>query len=472
MIDKAELYIEKYHMVKSGDHVIAGVSGGADSVCLFLILERLQKTMDFSMSVVHIEHGMRGEESKRDQKFVVNLVQKYGVDISCYTFQITEVAKIEKCSLEEAGRIVRYQAFEEEARKYMGKGIPVKIAVAHHSNDNAETLLFHMCRGTGVLGLSGIRPVRDKIIRPLLCFTRWEIELFLQKEHQDYCTDDTNTDIRYSRNKIRHEVIPALLQINQGTVEHLNQVTEDMAEIGDYLETQVSLVWDTSIEEKKDGSIVCYLEKWKDFPNVIKKAAALRMIHTAAGNSRDISREHVQKLLELSEGQVGRRLSLPYQLIAEKSYGILNIHRKKCKVKEKALFGEIAGNILEVDDQGCVITPAGELHYRIILNSKNYEEIPKNRCTKWFDYDKISDMLCFRTRESGDFFTLDKGGSRQKIKDYFINEKVPRKMRDDVVLLTEGHHVLWAVGYRISEYYKISGSTKRILEVQFMEERT
>lgn len=475
MIDEVASYIEKYHMIEPGDHVIAGVSGGADSVCLFLILERLRYQMGFSMSAVHVEHGLRGAQSRKDQDFAVKLAEEFKITISCYAYKVDEIAKHEGLSVEEAARKVRYASFTAETKKYRqklhnGQG-NIKVAVAHHGNDNAETLLFHMCRGSGIDGLAGIRPVRDNIIRPLLCVSRDEIEDYLHQEQQSYCTDATNGDVNYARNRIRVEVIPALTKVNSRTVSHLNQIAKDMRELSDYIKSQALSALDKHMVRQKNGNLFCTAEVFSVYPKVVGGIIALELIAAASGSRRDISRDHAEKIMELSAGQVGRSISLPDGLTAEKTYGGILIYRRKVKTVpgEETVYGEIPAKILVIGDRGSVRCPYGNVDYRII-NYKKDEEIPKNQCTKWFDYDKITDMLFIRTRKPGDYFVYDDAGRRQKLKDYFINEKVPKAVRDQVVLLAEDRHILWAAGCRISEYYKITEATGRILEVQYMEE--
>ncbi len=189
-MEKVRAYIEKYHMVGTEDHIIAGISGGADSVCLFFVLLELCPGLGVPFTAVHVNHGLRGAAADRDEAFVRELCGKYAVPLEVFRVDLESISKKRKQSLEECGRNIRREAFELVCAKCGG----TKIALAHHQNDNAETLLWNLARGTGLAGLCGIRPVNGRYIRPLLCLNRREIEGFLEQRGGRLCTDETNQD--------------------------------------------------------------------------------------------------------------------------------------------------------------------------------------------------------------------------------------------------------------------------------------
>ncbi|MBQ2576517.1 MAG: tRNA lysidine(34) synthetase TilS, partial [Lachnospiraceae bacterium] len=205
-------YIEEHHMLETGDLVVAGVSGGADSVCLLFVLLSYAKIHPIKIAVVHMDHKIR-PESGEDADFVRRLCEENNLPFYLYEKQINDMAVEMKCSTEEAGRMARYQAFSEVADKLSKemtdseKKAKVKIAIAHNKNDTCETMLFHLFRGSGLKGLCGILPVRDKLIRPLLCLQRSEIETYLAEMGVSYCTDATNAEDDYTRNRIRHNIL-------------------------------------------------------------------------------------------------------------------------------------------------------------------------------------------------------------------------------------------------------------------------
>ena len=217
--DDVEKFIRKYNMLQSGDCVIAGVSGGADSVCMLLILHELSESMGFSVRAVHLNHMIRGDEADRDEAFVAELCDRINVPLKSFRRNVPEIAAEEGLSSEEAGRKIRYQLFEEAADDAQKEFKRVRIAVAHNRDDLAETVIFNMARGSSLKGLTGIRPVRDDIIRPILFAGRNEIEDYLAEKGESYCTDSTNLGDDYSRNRIRHVIIPALKELNAGAVD-------------------------------------------------------------------------------------------------------------------------------------------------------------------------------------------------------------------------------------------------------------
>ena len=237
---KVEQYIEQYQMIGRGDRIVTGVSGGADSVCLLFVLCELRKKLGFEVIVCHVNHQLRAEAAEQDEAYVKELCRKLDVPCRIFHENVELIAKNGKKSLEEAGRIVRSNAFETVCRESGAN----KIATAHHKNDNAETVLLNLARGSGLQGMCGIRPVYGNRIRPLLCLTRKEIEEWLEEEQISYCTDETNEEDEYTRNRIRHKILPVMEQeINRQTVEHINRLSLQAEEIWEYLNLQTDAAW-------------------------------------------------------------------------------------------------------------------------------------------------------------------------------------------------------------------------------------
>ena len=243
---KVKEYIKQHGMLNQNDRVILGLSGGADSVCLFLMLHAMAKENGWLLYPVHVNHGIRGEEALEDQKFCEKLCEIYGYSCRVISVDVPGLAKLHGISEEEAGRNVRYEAFENLAaqlEEQVGKD-SVKIAVAHHKNDQAETVLHHLCRGTDVTGMAGIRSRRGNLIRPLLCLSREEIETYLRKECQPFQTDSTNQTDEYTRNRLRNCILPQLTEkINKKTVEHICELADTMAEVEDFLGVEGKKAW-------------------------------------------------------------------------------------------------------------------------------------------------------------------------------------------------------------------------------------
>lgn len=458
---RVEAFIRQYHMIDPGDHVIVGVSGGADSLCLLLLLWQLREKLGHTVSVVHIEHGIRGKASIQDAEFVSHFCESRRIKCHIRHYHVPEYAKVHGMSEEEAGRQLRYEAFEEEAGSYIGKC--VRIAVAHNLEDHAETMLFHLARGSGIHGLCGIPPVRGKIIRPLLVVRREEIEACLAEMEQEFCIDATNETDKYSRNRIRHMVLPNLLEINSKAPEHMFQAAQQLKEIDGYIKKQAAAALDICCTElsEPDGAYGIKIEKesFACIDSVIQKEILHDLIEKLAGSSKDIRKEHICQVQGLFQKQNGRQMQLPYGIKATRVYGGVELCCKKGadqQTVDDLCLQNVGDKVLD------------QFEFRLVDNfSGNIPQISKKKYTKCFDYDKIKFGFHVRNRQPGDYLVVDDNGNRQKLKKYLVNEKIPANEREQLLLLADGPHIMWVVGYRISSYYKVDAYTRRILEVTF-----
>ncbi len=464
-------YCEKYHMLEFGDGVVLGVSGGADSVCLLLALLSLQERLDLHLHVVHVNHGIRPDAAE-DATYVKQLCEERGIPFYLFEVSVEELARIRGCTTEEAGRQVRYEAFEQ----VMQERNLQKIAVAHNRNDRAETMLFHLFRGTGLTGLAGIRPVREQIIRPLLCLDRAEIEDFLQERGIVYRHDSTNDSDDYTRNKIRHHILPCAEQeIVPGTVANMNRTADILTETEHYIEEQVQKARSECVQEVQ-GDVPGYRMDSRAFGELhefMKKRLILELLKELSPGHKDIAAIHVEDVCRLFAGEGNREIHLPYGIRARRQYEELLLERPVSAYTSYE-FEEILIRPDEITEEEKMF-PLGrgrEIYLKRLNLGKNpniIKDIPQNQYTKWFDYDKIIGCLTLRNRKVGDYLTMRSGEALQhkKVKDYMIAEKIPKICREQIPLLAEGEHVLWLVGYRISEYYKVDENTKRILQVRF-----
>ena len=464
-------YCEKHHMLKPGEGVVLGVSGGADSVCLLLIMLQLQKIWDLKLHVVHINHGIR-KDAKKDAAFVEELCGQQGVPYYLYQEDIPSLAKTWSCSGEEAGRRVRYQAFEEVRASQGCK----KIAVAHNSNDRAETMLFHLFRGTGLAGLTGIRPKRDFVIRPLLCLSRKEIEGYLQEKGIAYCHDITNDGDEYTRNKIRHHILPyAEQEIVQGSIANMVRTADILEETENYIEEQMQKVKETCVKElfQEGPAYELDLSVFLGLHTFMKKRVILHLLQELSPAHKDIAAIHVEDVCRMCGREGNAGIYLPYGIRARKEYGKLFLERPKETPKKKEFQQiEISAKDISSEESVFCLGNGRRIYMKLLYPEKNcinFQDIPQNKYTKWFDYDKIIGCIVLRTRRVGDYFTMKgpKDLQRKKVKDYMIAEKIPKGRREEIPLLAQGEHVLWLVGYRISEYYKVEETTKTILQVRF-----
>ena len=489
--------MKRCRMVSPGQRILAAVSGGADSVCLLAVLHALAPELSFSLEAVHVEHGIRGEESLQDCAYVERLCGKLGVRLTVRHIHVPELARQSGRTEEEEARIQRYRIFEETAEQCGAQ----RVAVAHHLGDQAETVLWNLIRGSGLRGLRGIlpvRPLRDGqaasplVVRPLLETSREEIEQYLEACGLSYRTDRTNLDKTVTRNKIRHDILPDLIKLNAQAPRHISQAAEEAAEAEAYLERVTARAAEGCIHCQADGQPVLLLARWQKEEPFIRRRLLRECIRRASGNGslKDIGAVHVEALMGLACGGGEKSVRLPGELTAVRSYGQIRFLSGA-----EALSGAVlpaAGALyaqdarpgerwVEVPFPGRQMVHYGGYCFSLECGCAGESGIciPKKRFTKWIAYatiaQKESQKLCFRTRRPGDVLVVRQDGSRKKLSDYLIDEKIPSSLRDRVVLLAIGSEVLWVAGMRISEkarvtpgsaYVKVSCSTLEGQEVE------
>ena len=366
--------------------------------------------------------------------------------------------------------MVRREAFDSVCKKYGGN----KIALAHHQNDNAETLLWNLSRGTGLDGLGGIRPVNGKFIRPLLCMNRKEIEEYLAKRKQSYCIDETNAGTDYTRNKLRHLVLPILEeQVNSAAVRHMNETMEQIWELQEYMQEQVEAAYQECVQEHFEKA--CWIQiqqkSFETFPELIKKMVIRKGMEQVGGKKRDLSHKHVDVMMELMNKQVGRTLDLPYEMHAKRNYEGIRLEKQSTysfgEEKKAEIMQECMAE-LNIPGETILADRNLKLRCKILEKPKNLsiKDIPQKIYTKWFDYGIIKSSLYIRTRQAGDTIVIDEKGHQKKLKNWFVDEKIPKEVRDSQLLLAENNEILWVLGHRMSQAYQVKQSTKWILQIE------
>jgi tRNA(Ile)-lysidine synthase len=465
MINKVLDFVKRNKILEYGDSVILGVSGGADSICMLYILYSLREILGLTLYVVHVNHHIRGAEAQRDADYVRDTCGKLGVEFIQADVDVLQMVKETGMSEEEAGRKARYQVFYELADKKKAN----KIAVAHNLNDNSETVLFNLFRGSGIKGLTGIPVKRDSIVRPLLCCTREEIEVYLYSQNIAFCTDSTNHTTEYSRNRLRLELLPYIKEnINAKAEYNIVNAAENLGEISDFLDKESKKAYDEYVRDD------IFLEGGFSLHPAVQNRIIRMMIEKQAGRLKDITRTHILSVAALKDMAVSKSCNLPYNLTARRTYEGIAI--KKNEKKEKSTLCKrlllknqkpFLTDKLEVSVQLPEKKTAKIILEKLIKTQDfNYQNIEELVYTKWFDYDKIQE-LTLRNRQKGDYIIVDERGSRKKLKDYFINEKIPREQRDEILLLADGNHIVWIIGYRISSHYKVTESTSGIIKITY-----
>ena len=448
MYRKFVQFIEKNELIKQNEKLVVGVSGGADSVCLLTLLCKLREEMTFDMTVVHIHHGIR-EEAGEDAFFVQCLCEKYGIPFVLKEFSVNELAREWNMSSEEAGRKVRYDTFSEILGNTGGK-----IVVAHNQNDVAETVLFNLFRGSGSAGLTGIKPKNGNIVRPLLCFSREEIENYLNENKLIYCIDKTNLTDDYTRNKIRNHILPYVDEnIVKGSVSHIYNTANFLREQEDYLEKETKRELEKVASFDLDNG-VCKIvrKKFLELHIFMQKNILYKIMEQLSGSKKDITSKHIEGVLELFYKDGMKYVNLPYNLQAKSVYESVCI-----EVRDNNIGIGIRESALE-ETKGFTFC---------VFSDKMPDTVPEMEYTKWFDYGKIKESLVVRTWREGDFLMVQNGQHKKSIHRYFIDEKIPRDKRDEMLLLADGSHIVWVIGKRISDYYKITETTEQIIKIQY-----
>ena len=457
IIKKIQDTIKKYSMLSEGDRVLVGLSGGPDSVCLLSILHKLRDAFKIDLHALYIDHGLRPNEIKAEIEFCKNLCERLGIPLSIKSIDVRSYAKEHGLNRQEAARELRYMAFDEAAFEIKAN----RIAIAHNADDQAETLLMRLFRGSGTKGLSGIPPVRRNIIRPLIETERKEIEKFLDEETTDFVIDSSNLKEDYFRNKIRLSLIPILKGFNPDIVRTLSKTADILREEERYLETIVTKALIRLISRKTSERIELFLTPMEVMDRIILRRVIRRAIDETKG-LRGIGFLHVEDILHLiKNGNPGDRLYLPKGIRAIKGYSTLII-TPEAPVKLKHYTLEVPGELV-IKEAGIMINASVEAFTGAIRESLLKAD---GKTSAFFDLDKLTLPLKVRPRKAGDLFYPFGFGKRKKLQDYLVDEKVPRDERDTVALIVSGDDIVWVVGYRTDDRFKVTAATKRILALR------
>ena len=417
-----------------GQSVLCALSGGVDSVVLLHLLLQCGVRVE----AAHVEHGIRGESSRRDCRFVQELCGKWGVPLHVIHLDVPAQAAKEGRGIEETARAMRYDFLWKmrEARRLE------TLATAHHLNDQAETVLMHLIRGASPVGLSGMRERDGALIRPLLPFSRAQIEQYAQENHLPHVEDETNADIAYTRNYIRHELIPCMEKLNPRAVEAVGRAAELARRQSDFVRQEALRV----LRSRMYGAALADVSDLH--PGLRSEVIAQ---YLRAQGTPEFSAADIVRIESLLAGGVGRRVSLGKELFERDTNGVRRV------IMEPAGSGRWALHSGENE------TPLGRFTLRT-------GKVPKNlnlgKYAQVFDADKIRAPLFVRTRRDGDRLAL-LGGGKRKLSDILIDKKVPRALRDSVPLIVMGEEILWAVGAAPGKTCAVMPESVRALVIEY-----
>jgi tRNA(Ile)-lysidine synthase len=479
LLDTVRQTIRAHRMVQPGDTIVVGVSGGPDSLCLSHALRALRDELEIHLHVAHLDHGIRGDESRADADFVEGLALSWDVPVSVEHADVPAYARKHKLALEEAARRERYLFLGRVARAANARS----VAVGHNADDQVETILMHWMRGSGLGGLRGMLPVQElgeeawwsgprlRVIRPLLEVPREEIEDYCGHRGLQPRFDRSNLDLTYHRNRIRHELIPFLESFNPRIREILRRSAKAFADDYDYLHRRSMEVWeDLALEE--EGTISFPLEPWLQLHPSLQRQLLREAIRRLRKSLRDITWSHVEQARKgIEDLETSGRITLPQGLFLIKGYGRFVIGESRPH-PDLPLLCE---GPLPIQLPGQTPLPKGPwvLHTQILrrdtLPVATLDDPDPWRA--YVDLEKTGQQLTLRARQTGDRFQpLGMGGQSKHVTDFMIDSKVPQHIRNLLPLVVSPQHIVWVSGYRVDERVKITGQTSQILHLWFVKE--
>jgi tRNA(Ile)-lysidine synthase len=440
-------------MISPGDRVLVAISGGPDSTALLRALVELESRLGCRLHACHIHHGLRGADADADAESAAELARALEVPFAEHRADVPAHAEAEGMSIEAAARAVRYRLLESTARR-VGAG---RIATGHTADDQAETVLLNLLRGTGLPGLAGIPPVRDNIVRPLLDVTRAEALEYCAARRLHYRLDPSNLDTTLRRNRIRHEILPALRAIQPRVTEALCRLAEIVRVENDFIAREASRALQ-EVGSRRPGGAKIDCASFAALPAALQRRLLRAAIAQAKGDELDIELERIDALVALAlSGRTGAVVELPGGLRAELAYGELAIGpaRSRKRVPEREWILPVPGEV-----------SVPELGLRFSARRSRAKRPPSNPMLALIDAESVRPPLTVRTRRRGDRFVPFGMVESIKLQDFFVNAKVPRAERMRTPLVLSGDEIAWVVGHRVGERFKVGDDSRRTIRLE------
>ncbi|MSS61671.1 tRNA lysidine(34) synthetase TilS [Fusobacterium sp. FSA-380-WT-2B] len=424
---------KKESLVENGDRIVVGFSGGPDSVFLVEMLLKLREKIDFDIVLVHINHLLRGEEAQRDEDFSINYGKSKGLKVFARKINITSLGKEKGLSLEEAGREARYSFYKEVLEKSNSN----KIALAHNKDDQIETFMFRLTRGTGLSGLEGIATKRDRYIRPISEIYKSEIVNYLDENNISYCIDSTNLENEFTRNSIRIDLIPFIeKRYNPKFKDKIFSLIEEIRDINIFIEKEI---------EQFSYNETINIESILKFPKSIRGKILSKYLYKYG---LEVNRKKISLIESILEKGGSQEISLDSQYILKKEYNILKIQK----------INLIKNNIEEV-----TFTIPNKIKYGDYIIEAEYVERGEQNKNCFYTNLKLGDTLIVRGRKDGDKIIPTGMKGEKKLKEIFINEKIGKEKRDSIPLIVHNDNIVWIAGVRGNEKY--NSTEKRCIKL-------
>lgn len=470
-------FISRHNLLSNEDSVLVAVSGGPDSLCLLHVLTTIAHGLNISIAVAHFNHLLRGEESRADAEFVSKIAEELGLPLVTGEGDVRAFSRKHRCPIEEAAREMRY-SFLAQAVKSGGYRA---VAVGHNADDQVETILLHLIRGSGLQGLTGMSPsftwkgvfCREsvRLIRPLLEITRQEIEIYCSDNRLEPRQDFTNLSTRYLRNRVRRELLPLLERYNPRIKNSLTRLADIVSDDLCFIEQTAEEQWSRIVIEE-ENSIKIDRTQLLNLPLSIQRQVLRRAVEKMLHNLRDIELKHIDYLRERIGLITGKKLNLPFGLTAYMEYNYLVLRPSEGKISpfpplEEEYTLSVPGEtalpgwkvLTRYLDRGDISSNSDN---RLTINDKELN------FTAYFDRAMLLGPLTVRSRRKGDRFKPLGMEQDKSLHDFMVDQKIPSSWRPDIPLLFCKQKLIWVVGWRISGDAKIVADTERVLSVQFV----
>lgn len=466
-------FIQRHRLAPRQGGLVVAVSGGPDSVCLLHLLNQLKAELGITLHAAHLNHMLRGPDSEADAIYVAELCVSLGVPVTIARRDVAAYQAEQRCSLEEAARQVRY-TFLQEVATSLGTNY---VAVAHTADDQAETILLHLVRGSGLRGLRGMQALsfwntdsgaKLTVVRPLLEVRRTETEAYCQAHQLSPCYDASNVSPAFLRNRLRQELLPLLAKYNPAITEALLRTARLLEDDYAFIEEQAEPLW-AEVASQEKANLVLDSAKLASLHPSLQRHLLRHALEQFLGNLRDIEAVHIEQMRAVLAGQrrTGKRLSLPGGLTLAVDYG-------------KAILGyepEALCPLPPLEGHHPIKVP-GETDlpgWRVRARQLPRKEVPLEQANPWqacFDLDKLGAALAVRGRRRGDRFQPLGLAQPQKLQDFMVNARIPRSWRDRVPLVISGEDMIWVVGWRIADPVKVTAQTRRVLCLEFEQAKS
>ncbi|MGL4991948.1 MAG: tRNA lysidine(34) synthetase TilS [Sarcina sp.] len=461
MKNKVLNYINENSMIKDGDRVLVALSGGPDSVCLLHLLHNLKKNINMEIFAAHVNHMIRGEEAFLDEFYAKKLCENLNIKFFSKQIYVEEIAKDKGISTEMAGRDERYKFFNEIKEK---ENID-KIAIAHNANDQAETLIMRIMRGTGLEGLVGIKPVRDEIyIRPILSLTREEIENYCEINNLNPRIDKTNLEDIYSRNKIRLKAIPFIKEnFNTDIIGTLNRLSHSASIDASFINEMVDKSY--LIYCKEDNSKIVIKSNAFSENEAILTRVIRRALMNVANVHNNFELKHIYDIIRLKQGITGKKISLTNNISAFNNYGDIIISTNDYMKEDNT------NQLIKLNIDDLIKREKIEIDFNVyklkleIVNNNGKLDFSKQN-EKYFSFEAIN-TITIRKRKNGDKLTPFGFRGTKKLKDILISYKIPVTQRDNIPIIDFDGEIAWVVGVRSSETFRITKQNSKLLKISF-----